>query len=360
MVIIDSHMHIFPPLYTAPGFKHPEEHRQTMQLYISGHPQPIRRRTDHILAPEAESRNLQGTGYEPLPSVNFRAGRYGRFEWTIDGIDYYRQFLPPSLGNMESTVDFVLQQMANVGVDRVVLQNARVYGKLEQEFSDAVRVHPGKFIGLAGVDEPNAHTDEERAHLRRAMLHLGLRGVYYANRGLYRDGYRTAFDDERYEPYWSDIAELGAVVYWEIAGVPSGSPENYLTEIDRLVRWAERHPHIPALLTHGIPIQFLQGNLEEPIARLLHLPRMLIEVLYPIGIGGIYDYPYREVHPAIRTLYQNAGGHRLVWGSDMPNVERFCTYRQSLDYLARYCTFVPPYDMDKILGGNVLQLFGEA
>ena len=27
------------------------------------------------------------------------------------------------------------------------------------------------------------------------------------------------------------------------------------------------------------------------------------------------------------------GGQRLLWGSDMPNVERNATYRQSLDYL---------------------------
>ena len=39
------------------------------------------------------------------------------------------------------------------------------------------------------------------------------------------------------------------------------------------------------------------------------------------------------------------GAHRLVWGSDMPNVERNCTYRQSLDYLRRYNEYIPAADM---------------
>jgi hypothetical protein len=39
--------------------------------------------------------------------------------------------------------------------------------------------------------------------------------------------------------------------------------------------------------------------------------------------------------------------------------ERHCTYRQSLDYLHRYCHFVPASDMDRILGGNLRQLFDQ-
>jgi hypothetical protein len=40
----------------------------------------------------------------------------------------------------------------------------------------------------------------------------------------------------------------------------------------------------------------------------------------------------------------------------MPNVERNCTYKQSLDYLVRYCDFITPNDMDLITGGNAVRL----
>jgi len=41
-----------------------------------------------------------------------------------------------------------------------------------------------------------------------------------------------------------------------------------------------------------------------------------------------------------------------MWGSDMPNVERFCTYRQSLDYVRKYCPFLAAREKDLILGDN--------
>jgi hypothetical protein len=39
-------------------------------------------------------------------------------------------------------------------------------------------------------------------------------------------------------------------------------------------------------------------------------------------------------------------------------VERFCTYKQSLDYVRRHCGFLSAAEKDSILGGNVAALFG--
>ena len=40
------------------------------------------------------------------------------------------------------------------------------------------------------------------------------------------------------------------------------------------------------------------------------------------------------------------GASKLCWGSDMPNVERFCTYRQCVDYVRRYCSFLSSGEKD--------------
>ena len=42
----------------------------------------------------------------------------------------------------------------------------------------------------------------------------------------------------------------------------------------------------------------------------------------------------------------------------MPNVERFCTYRQSLDYIRRHCPFLSARELDQVLGGNLARVFG--
>ena len=42
----------------------------------------------------------------------------------------------------------------------------------------------------------------------------------------------------------------------------------------------------------------------------------------------------------------------------MPNVERFCTYRQSLDYVRKYCPFLTAREKDLILGDNCAAFYG--
>ena len=62
---------------------------------------------------------------------------------------------------------------------------------------------------------------------------------------------------------------------------------------------------------------------------------------YPfIGRGGVEEYPYDMSLERVRYLYNECGPRALVWGSDMPNILRHCTYRQSLDYLRRHATFI--------------------
>ena len=87
-------------------------------------------------------------------------------------------------------------------------------------------------------------------------------------------------------------------------------------------------------------------------------PNVFSEVLIPILMRGERDYPYHEVRELIREYHQRLGPSRLIWGSDMPNVERHCTYPQSLSYLRDYCDFISSREMEMICGGNIASLFG--
>lgn len=357
-MIVDSHVHVFPHLGGPSGFASVEDHLRFLQLYIATHPNPVRRLRDHAVVPDR--RPLAGPPVAPdrLLDARFRVGRFGRFEWTIDGEDYYLSFLPPSLQQMESPPEFMLQQMAHAGVDRAVLQNALLYGRLDDYFAEAVRRYPDRFIGLASVDSAHADSPAELERLRRAVGELGLRGVYYANRGLFVDGYRRSFDDETFAPFWEEVRRLGIAVFWELQGVPEPTPENLLREVERLNRWAARYPDVPCLYTHGFAPHFLEGDPPEPVARLLRNEQFMVEVLFPIHWGREHEYPFPELRPVLRRLYDAVGADRLVWGSDMPNVERNCTYRQSLEYLRQGLDFLPPSELDRVLGANVLRLLG--
>ncbi|HYU19616.1 MAG TPA: amidohydrolase family protein [Chloroflexota bacterium] len=358
-LVVDSHVHIFPYLDEPSGFSSPAEHRRFLQLYMAAHGEPVRRLRDHARVVEQTLHDGSLAGPASLRDVDFRAGKYGRLEWTVDGEDLYIQFFPPSLQDMAAPPEFTLQQMARAGVDVAVLQNARLYGRLNRFFANAARRYPDKFIGLADVDEARADTEEQITTLRRAVRELGLRGLYYANRGLFADGYRRMFDDPAFDPFWEEVRSLGIPVFWEIVGVPNPADQAALVrEVERLNRWAQRWPDIPGLWTHGFSPELLEA-MPAPLEALFKRPQFMVEILYPIHWARDHEYPFLELRPAIRALYSRLGGERLVWGSDMPNVERNCTYRQSLQYLRIVADgVIPSVDLDRILGLNVLRLLG--
>ena len=84
---------------------------------------------------------------------------------------------------------------------------------------------------------------------------------------------------------------------------------------------------------------------------------MTLELLFPLLYGASWDYPYAEARPIILALYEKLGASKLLWGSDMTNVERSCTYCQSLTYLTRACDFIPAGDLDRIVGTNANELY---
>ncbi len=99
------------------------------------------------------------------------------------------------------------------------------------------------------------------------------------------------------------------------------------------------------------------GKIPDEIIALLREPNVTLELLFPLLYGATWDYPYAESQPLIRELYETFGASKLLWGSDMPNVERSCTYRQTLTYLTRHCDFITPADLDRIVGGNANDLY---
>ncbi|MCO5222236.1 MAG: amidohydrolase [Thermomicrobiales bacterium] len=360
-MIVDAHAHIFPQLAGACGYPSEDDHRRFLQLYIATHGEPVYRLRDSAIVPEAASALSVGE-LDSLDRLSddagFRVGRCGRFEWEYESETYYRSFPPPSLQEMAAPVDFLLQSMARAGVDRAILQNAGLYGRLNAEFAEAMRAHPDKFIGLADARPAEAHTAQECDRLSDAIRELGLRGVYFANRGFIAGGYRHAIDDPALDPYWETVRALGVPIFWEILGTPMPALERYLCELDRLDGWLQRFPDIPCVLTHGFSPDLLEGTTPDPVARLLSRENLTIELLYPIHWGRLHDYPWPELRPVIERQIQLAGASRLAWGSDMPNVERNCTYRQSLEYLPRILDgVVSAGDLNWILGGNMARLF---
>lgn len=352
-MIIDCHGHIFPFLGGASGFASAEERMRIMQLTMKNS-QPRRKRDGAIIS-EPTLWDGKNDGFEGLLDVNFRAGKYGRYEWDKDGETYYTEGFNPCLQDMTCTAEYMVAQMDFVGVDMLVLQNEFLYGYNNQFFVEAVRAHPGRFIATVKLKESEAETDTQLAVLAKHVKD-GFRGLYFQRFGLELAGRSDRLSDPRLAPLWEEVQRLGIMVFLH----------GYFDEWRQIAALAERYPSIP--MVHWIPTwNFPRAgigrmpregkvHLRDDIKALLSLPNMYFEIC-PIAYGAMYEYPYTEMIPTFRPYYEEFGGSKFIWGADMPCLDRWCTYQQGLDYLRYHWEFIRREDLKLIMGGNAARIF---
>jgi predicted TIM-barrel fold metal-dependent hydrolase len=333
---------------------------QQRAMHMHGN-QPYRRQRDH----QRVAKRALWSPDDPSPAgratdAGFRVGRCGRFEWETDGEPTYVQFLPPHMADLSAPPEVIVTSMDYAGVTTAILQNDHIYGNLAEDFAATGKAYPGRFIGLAQVDEANAYTDEQLQVLRDQVERLGMAGLYFTTAGLSLSGYKPLHDDPVYDPLWKEVARLNLPLFWvQFGASPVGTYEDEMLCLERIV---QRHPDLRHVLVHGIPTAIYADkrdrvSLPEVITRLVHSGHVYPELLYPISWGGRHDYPYPRAAVQFRQLYDRFGPDRFIWGSDMPNVERFCTYRQSLTYALDYFDFLSDADRRLIFRENALGLF---
>jgi len=345
-MIIDIHAHVWPYLGGASGWDSVSAHLAALQKSVYIPPQP----------------QVEGKKMPDSAEINFRVSKFGRFEWTEGGVNYYRQYMPSWLSDQTASPEFMLAQMDKAGVDMVLLQNAKVYGKLNDYFAECIAKYPDRFVAVGEINELEADKNSEISKLRHIIKELGLKGIYFDVNRFYQAGISDNFDDSKFDVFWREINDLGASIFWRL--IPARcSAEDHLQRLKLLAKWLERFPDITSVLTHGLyPIKpFLKnGEFEIPkeFLDVFRYPNVYAEILYPIlidayGLG--WDYPFPQVRKLIKHLYEEVGADRLAWGTDMPLVQN-CTYQQCLTYLKDYCDFISPKDMGLILGGNALRI----
>lgn len=355
-MIVDNHAHIFPYLGGKSEYKSREVQLVYAQKLLNAHPEPTRRIDNYKPVEAIPLWDKDKPGPEGMRDVNFRVGKFGRYEWTVNGVDYFRQYMPVGLQDMISSPEFLIAQMNWVGIDKVVLQRCHIYGKLENYYHDAMQKFPGRFIGLTQVDESRAYCEDQISELHRAINELKLNGLFFESGGIFVNGFKYNFDDKIFDPFWKEVNLLSIPVYAGFDGV------DFLNELRRWEGVLEKYSDITLVISESLPEEIALRHdkpyIPEVVSRLVMGHKVFLDLVYPIAMGRKYEYPFLKAQHIIRHLLDTFGPKKLLWGSDMPNVERYCTYAQSLNYLKNYCSFLSDSDKELILGKNVMEIFG--
>jgi predicted TIM-barrel fold metal-dependent hydrolase len=359
-VIVDCHAHVFQNWEGACGHPSREIHRRYLQK--------VQTRTNARVVRSRDGARVSGAmlfrdgdnAWTGLKDVDFRVGNFGRLDFTVDGEDYHCQYMPVAMQQIAAPPELMIAQMQYAEVDHCVLQAGWGYGAMNDYNAFAQSQYPARFTALMNIDEPRAFTDAGLREFERAHRQLGLRGVYFALDAFARYGFDVEIDDDRLGAFWSRVEGAQLPVFIEITPIPDYTEASYVANIVRLHNLMNRFRGIRWVLVMGPPAGYFAASgswdFPEPVEAALRHDNLLLEVMFPITWGGVWEYPYREAQALIRGMRDRFGAGKLVWGSDMPNVERFCTYTQCVDYVRRHCDFLSSGEKDAILGGTIDRL----
>ena len=271
---------------------------------------------------------------------------------------------------MGFTAEMLVAEMDYAGVEGALLHRTPSLGIGDDFTANCVRKFPDRLQGLAYVEEwlVQSQPDASIGRVERAITELGLSGLQFLPDHLALYGQAPEWDGPGFRPFWDAVAGMNVPLFLtpSVMSLVGGgyTLEGYLAELTTLRGFMERDPDMKVVLTHGFGWRtFQQGDsLSVPDevfdAAPIDNPNFSLQLLFAIFFGGDWDYPMPQVRPTLEKLVERIGVDRLMWGTDIPMVMRFYTYRQSLEFLRANLDFLGKAEVDLIVGGNMERLMG--
>ena len=240
-----------------------------------------------------------------------------------------------------NTIERVVPMIDSGGVDRVVIVPPSLEGKRVDYGQEAARRYPGRFatMGSIAVNDPK---EAERIRVWRdqpAVL-----------------GIRLNIAGE--QATWMKNGEVDWL--WP-AAEKANVPIMFLTtgQLPLFFDVAERHPQLPLILDHmGISSEAMRLNIiDETVteaAKLARYPNVSVK-LSSSTLFSKQAYPWRDVTPFIRRLYDAFGPQRCHWGSDVTNSYDKADYKSRVTHFTETIDFFSEEDKDWIMGRSILE-----
>jgi len=122
---------------------------------------------------------------------------------------------------------------------------------------------------------------------------------------------------------------------------------------------AERHPRLALIIDHmGVSSEAVRNKkLSEAIDQSVALakyPNVSVK-LSASPLFSAEPYPFRDMTPHIRRLFDAYGPRRCHWGTDVTNSFAKATYRQRVTHFTEELSFLSEDDKDWIMGRSIVE-----
>ena len=240
------------------------------------------------------------------------------------------------------TKDIALADMKEAGVDRAVVVPPSWEGERNDVALQAARLHPDRFavMGRFPLEKLESRSLVEGWKGQPGML-----------------GMRFTFNTEQHRRWLTDGT---ADWFWpaaERAGIPMMmSVSGQLPAVERI---AERHPGLRLVIDHLGLRSGTKG--EEAFAGLPALcalarrPNVAVKAS-ALPCYSVEAYPFCDVHPHIRRVYDAFGPRRMFRGTDWTRLA--CPWRQAVTLFTEELSWLSTDDREWIMGRGLSEWLG--
>jgi predicted TIM-barrel fold metal-dependent hydrolase len=236
----------------------------------------------------------------------------------------------------------LLFQMDLAGVHRIVIVPPSWEGDRNDLALEAARAYPDRFavMGRLALGDPASRALVADWRTQPGML-----------------GMRFTFHNEHYRHFLTD----GTADWLWPAAERAGIPLMVLMPgaLDHLDRIAGKHPGLKLVLDHvGLNVRGKGPKVFEDLPAVCALAKHPNVAVKASGMPSLSQekYPFRDLHPHIRTLVDAFGPKRTFWGTDLTRMP--CTYYECITLFTEHQPWLKGDDLEWVMGRAVCEWLG--
>ncbi len=239
------------------------------------------------------------------------------------------------------TLDDMLRRMDRASIERALLiahrcgpEGPRACWRLPYEMvKRAVRQHPDRFSGLAGIDPTEGMRGVRE--LEHAVTELGFVGAHG-----YPHWFELPPDHARWYPFYAKCVELGVPIQLQVGQSMIYAPDYPTESVGRPITLDPVACHFPELKLIGIHVGIPWTD--EMIAMAWKHPNVYI---------GTDAHSPKYLPPQFVRFMDSYGQDKVLFGTDFPILD-FERTRQEIEALS-----LKPQSLAKVLRENALKLY---
>jgi len=240
------------------------------------------------------------------------------------------------------TKEALLLQMDLAGVSRVVIVPPSWEGDRNELALEAARLYPDRFavMGRIALEKP-----ESRALVPGWKKQPGMLGMRFT---FHTDLQRPWLTDGTADWLWPAAEKAGIPLMVLVPG-----------SLDVLAKIAERHPGLRLTIDHVGLRRITKGpDVFEDLPKVCALARFPNVAVKASGVPSLSSesYPFRDVQPFMKTLFDAFGPRRTFWGTDLTRMP--CTYYECIHLFTDHLPWLRGQDLEWVMGRGVSEWLG--